>query len=129
MNEPTKHILLVEDEPAHAQMVCRAFEKHEDGYRITVAGSLTQARDYLARFSPDLVITDMTMPNMTGLELSKELMRIRQDIPIILCTGFSEHISAETAKKAGIRKFLMKPLTIKDLAFAVRKLIDKKSKT
>lgn len=101
------------------------------GYQVMTCtssnASLELFRAHADRF--DLIITGMTRPNMAGLELSKELMRIRQDISIILCTGFSEHISAETAKKAGIRKFLMKPLTLKDLAFAVRQLIDKKSKT
>ncbi|MBW1737532.1 MAG: response regulator, partial [Deltaproteobacteria bacterium] len=72
----------------------------------------------------DLVITDMTMPNMTGDRLARELMKIRPDIPIILCTGFSERISEEKAKGMGIKAFAMKPLVMRDLANTVRKALD-----
>lgn len=72
----------------------------------------------------DLVITDQTMPNMTGEELSKELMRIRPDIPIILCTGYSELITEDKAKSMGIREFVMKPLVARELAETVRKVLD-----
>ncbi len=71
----------------------------------------------------DLVITDMTMPNMTGEKLAKEIMRIRSDIPIILCTGFSEEISEEDAKKIGIREYTLKPLMMEDLAKTIRKVL------
>jgi len=66
----------------------------------------------------------MTMPNMTGDTLSKELMKIRPDIPIILCTGFSERISEEKAKAIGIKEFVMKPLAMGDLAKRIRKVLD-----
>ena len=72
----------------------------------------------------DLVITDMTMPNMTGDKLAQELLRIRPGIPIILCTGFSEHITEEKAKAMGIREFVMKPLVMKDLAKAIRRALE-----
>jgi len=72
----------------------------------------------------DLVITDQTMPNMTGEELSRELMRIRPDIPIILCTGYSELITEEKAKSMGFREFVMKPLVARKLAETVRKVLD-----
>ena len=71
----------------------------------------------------DLVITDMTMPNMTGVALSGELLRIRPDIPIILCTGFSDKISAEKARAVGIRELLMKPVSTHDLTDAIRKVL------
>ena len=64
------------------------------------------------------------MPSMAGIQLSKELLRIRPDMPIILCTGHSETVSSETAKEAGIREFLMKPLAKQDLAQAVRRVLD-----
>jgi DNA-binding NtrC family response regulator len=67
----------------------------------------------------------MTMPNMTGEKLAAEIMNIRPDIPIILSTGFSEHISEEKAKKMGIRAFVMKPLARRDLAGIIRKVLDK----
>jgi two-component system cell cycle sensor histidine kinase/response regulator CckA len=63
------------------------------------------------------------MPNMTGDKLSKELMKIRRDIPIILCTGFSERINEEKAKAMGIRDFIMKPLAMGDLAKRIREVL------
>jgi CheY-like chemotaxis protein len=73
----------------------------------------------------DLVITDMTMPNMRGDDLARELLKIRPDIPIILCTGFSEMISEEKAKILGIRRFIMKPIFKKDMAKVIREVLDK----
>ncbi|MEJ2154099.1 MAG: ATP-binding protein [Desulfobacteraceae bacterium] len=72
----------------------------------------------------DLIITDMTMPNLTGAELARQLIILRADIPIILCTGFSENIDAAKAKQIGIRQYLMKPVVMKELAHAVRKVLD-----
>jgi CheY-like chemotaxis protein len=72
----------------------------------------------------DLVITDMTMPNLTGVELSQRLMEIRPDLPIILCTGYSEKIDAQMAKSMGIRGFLMKPLAIHDMADTIREVLN-----
>jgi FixJ family two-component response regulator len=66
----------------------------------------------------------MTMPNMTGDRLAKELMQIRADIPIVLCTGYSERIAKESAETIGIKEFIMKPLAMKELADAIRNAID-----
>ncbi len=85
--------------------------------------ALNQFRQDPQRF--DLVITDQTMPGMTGEGLSRELLRIRPDLPIILCTGFSHLMSAEKAKALGIQAYLMKPLVIRDLAPIVRHVLDK----
>jgi CheY-like chemotaxis protein len=74
----------------------------------------------------DLVITDMTMPAPTGIELAKELMAIRPDIRIILCTGFSEIINAKQAKEAGIREFVMKPFVARTFAQTIRKVLEEK---
>ena len=73
-----------------------------------------------------MVITDMTMPKMTGDRLATELLSIRPGIPIILCTGFNERITQEKAKEMGIRKFVMKPLVMAELAEAVREVLDAK---
>jgi CheY-like chemotaxis protein len=73
----------------------------------------------------DLVITDMTMPKMTGYALAREIMGIRSDIPVILCTGYSESISEEEAKAGGIKEFIMKPLAIIDLAKMIRRVLDR----
>ncbi|MGE0474819.1 MAG: response regulator [Nitrospirales bacterium] len=97
------------------------------GYSVEVETYSPQA---LATFMQDphrfdLVITDQTMPSMTGEMLSRELLRIRPDLPIILCTGFSHIMSAEKAKALGIQAYLMKPLAIRDLAPIVRHVLDK----
>ncbi len=73
----------------------------------------------------DLVLTDLTMPNMTGDKLSGEIINIRPDIPIILCTGFSEKMSKEKAEGLGIKDLLMKPIVKNDLAKTVREVLDK----
>ncbi len=70
------------------------------------------------------MITDMTMPNLTGADLSREILRIRPDIPILLCTGYSEMISEEEAEKMGLRAFVMKPLVLRELAEMVRGVLD-----
>jgi len=72
----------------------------------------------------DLVISDMTMPNMTGDKLAREILAIRPDIPIILCTGYSERFTEGQAGKMGIKAFIMKPLVIGDLAATIRKVLD-----
>ena len=74
----------------------------------------------------DLVITDMTMPNMTGTDLAKELMSIRSDIPIILCTGFNEQIDEDRAKEMGISAFVMQPIAMRKMANTIRQVLDKK---
>jgi DNA-binding NtrC family response regulator len=73
-----------------------------------------------------MVITDMAMPNMSGDKLSVELTKIRPDIPVLLCTGFSEKMSEEKAASLGIKGFLLKPIIMKDLAHKIREVLDKK---
>jgi PAS domain S-box-containing protein len=98
------------------------------GYTVVTQTSGVEALE-LFRNQPgafDLVVTDMTMPQMTGAELARELMRIRADIPIILCTGFSHSMSEEKAKAIGIREYAMKPLIRQDLARIIRKVLDER---
>jgi len=97
------------------------------GYTVEVHTSSLEALNAF-RQNPqryDLVITDQTMPGMTGEALSRELLRIRPELPIILCTGFSHIMTAEKAKALGIQAYLMKPLAIRDLAPIVRHVLDK----
>jgi len=70
------------------------------------------------------VITDMTMPNMTGDKLTAELLKINPDLPVILCTGYSKKISEDTARKMGIKAFAFKPIVKADLLKTVRKVLD-----
>ena len=96
------------------------------GYRVVCRTSSIEAFE-LFKNRPDqfdLVITDMTMPNLTGEKLARQLMRIRADIPVILCTGFSEQISEESAKEMGIHEFILKPLVMNKLAGTVRGVLD-----
>ena len=71
----------------------------------------------------DAVVTDMTMPNMTGVELARKVMEIRPEIPIILCTGYSDLINKEKAKELGIRGFLMKPFNLLGLSTMMKNVL------
>jgi DNA-binding NtrC family response regulator len=98
------------------------------GYKVVTEKSSVQALE-LFRAEPDrfdLVITDMTMPHMTGDKLARELMTIRSNIPVILCTGHSRLVSEEKAQEIGIKAFVMKPLVMRNLAETVRKALDDK---
>ncbi len=115
-----EHILLVDDEPQLLAMQEQILERL--GYAVT---AMRHSKDALAMFrqapeSFDLLITDQTMPLMTGAELSVEALKTRHDLPIILCTGFSEALSPEAAADIGIRHYLQKPVPLKALARAVR---------
>ena len=73
-----------------------------------------------------VIITDMDMPNMTGLELAKKLINIRPDIPIILCTGFNDMVTEKKAKALGVQEFITKPASKKKIAGTIRKILDNK---
>ncbi len=120
----SESILLVDDEKA-LQDIGEKMLRHL-GYRVVAVGGSTEALE-LFRRSPkafDLVITDMTMPHMTGEELARELLAIRAGLPIILCSGYSEKIKPENVRQLGIRDYLLKPLTIEQLAVTVRRALD-----
>jgi DNA-binding NtrC family response regulator len=98
------------------------------GYHVRARNSSTEALE-LFRSMPeafDLVITDMTMPKMTGEQLSKELKTIRPEIPIILRTGFSAAINESTAIRNGISAYIMKPILRYDMARTIRTVLDKR---
>lgn len=119
-----ERILLVDDEAAIIEVVESILTSL--GYRVTARRSSIDTLK-LFRTRPDdfdLVITDMTMPHIRGDDLAREMLKIRADIPIILCTGFSEMITEEQAKHIGIRRFIMKPLYLKDLARVIREVME-----
>ena len=121
-----EQILLVDDENDILEIQSKMLDKQ--GYNIIAKND---AHEALKEFSGrpdqfDLVITDMTMPNMTGDKLADELKKVRSDIPIILCTGYSELISKEKAKALGINGFLMKPVDTQDLSIMIREVLDNK---
>ncbi len=120
----SEHILIVDDEHYLLDVASQMLERL--GYTVTAQTSPVKALE-LFKTQPstyNAVLTDMTMPKMTGDHLSSELLKLRPDLPIILCTGFNETISRDIARKAGIKKFLMKPISIFDLAHAVRQALD-----
>ena len=120
----SEHILFVDDEPVLTEIGQQMLELL--GYRVTTRTSAVEALELFrrdpARF--DLMITDMTMPHLTGERLAKKLMEIRPDIPVILCTGYSEQVSEEQARALGIRAYVLKPLVMKDLAATIRRILD-----
>jgi len=126
-NEPlkggTEHILLIDDEPSIVKMEKRILENL--GYRITSTNSSVEA---LAIFSSDperfdLVISDLTMPQMTGDVLATHLKHIRPDIPVILCTGLSSPVTDTAIKDIGISALLTKPVLKRQMAHAVREAL------
>ena len=119
-----ERVLFIDDEE---DLVAIGDEMLTDlGYHVA---SKTGAREALAlfRLDPsrfDLVITDQTMPEITGEELVQEILAIRTDMPIIMCTGFSPLVDAKSARATGARAFVMKPLTKKEIAATIRKVLD-----
>jgi CheY-like chemotaxis protein len=117
-------ILFVDDEFPIAKMGGQILERL--GYSVTTRTSSIEALE-LFQNKPndfDLVIMDMTLPNLTGDKLAVELLKIRRNIPIILCIGYSKKISDEAASSIGIKAFAFKPMVKADLAKTVRKVLD-----
>lgn len=120
----TERILLVDDEKMMVDIGRRVLESV--GYTVDTCkdgpSALKRFREAPNRY--DLVITDMTMPGLTGDRLAMEMMNIRPDIPVILCTGYSEMITREKARALGIKDLIMKPLLRRDIALAIRQALD-----
>ena len=120
----SERVLLVDDETMLVDMGRQVLTRL--GYQVTACTNSVEALQHFqndpAAF--DLVITDMTMPHLTGKELATALLKIKPALPIILCTGFSETITEETAKRIGIKAFILKPIVMSDLAETMRKVLD-----
>ena len=122
----TEHILFVDDEDFQADIAKRLLVRL--GYQVTARTDSLEALG-LFRQTPDkfdLVITDMTMPAMTGDVLAAKIISIRPHIPVIVCTGYSERIDKDIIKKIGIKELAMKPLVMKDIAEMIRRVLDAK---
>jgi CheY-like chemotaxis protein len=120
-------VLFVDDEAALVDLGQKMLEYL--GYEVIAQ---TSSRDAFELFQAqpdrfDLIITDYTMPHLTGMQLVKSIKELRADLPIIVCTGFSEAITSETIKAWGISDYLMKPLVLQDLAEAVHRLLQDKT--
>jgi PAS domain S-box-containing protein len=119
----SERILFVDDEKMLVDIGQKMLERL--GYHVVARTSPIEALELL-RAKPDhfdLVVTDQTMPGMTGDVLAMEVMRIRPDIPVVVCTGYSQVIDAERARQRGIKALVMKPILIHDIAAAIRKAI------
>jgi CheY-like chemotaxis protein len=121
----SEHIMVVDDEETIVTMERKILERL--GYRVTSNTDSTKAlkefTDHPEKY--DLVITDMTMPHMTGDVLAKKMMDIKPTLPVILCTGFNERITEEKALEMGITRFVMKPVITDELTNAIRTVLDK----
>ena len=122
----TEHILLVDDEPSVVQYVAQSLERL--GYTVSVK---TTAKAALSLFESgprdfDLIVTDMTMPQMTGEQLADAVKKIRPDMPVVLCTGYSKRISRLGEMPGSVDAILAKPVSRSDLAKTVRNMLDEK---
>ncbi|MCX5835713.1 MAG: response regulator [Deltaproteobacteria bacterium] len=117
-------VLLVDDEESLVNMVQDML--HYLGYKVIPAMGSMEALDAFRTLPEqfDLVITDLTMPEMSGFALADELLKIRPDIPILLCTGLGQAITVKEAISRGIRQVLMKPFTMENCAIIVREILD-----
>ncbi|MBX7254900.1 MAG: PAS domain S-box protein [Candidatus Hydrogenedentes bacterium] len=117
-------ILVVDDEEILAELLCRQLERF--GYRVVMATDSEEAlrlfRENPRRF--DLLITDQNMPQLTGMQLSQEVLRLRKGLPIILATGYSVPLTREEATSLGIRAYLNKPIEAYRMAQVVRQVLD-----
>jgi PAS domain S-box-containing protein len=120
----TERILLVDDEEAVVRLEKQMLERL--GYHVEERTSSIEALNAFTAHPEafELVISDMTMPKMTGIQLAGALILIRPDIPVVICTGFSEKIDDEKTKSKGIKGFLMKPVDKSEMAKMVRKVLD-----
>jgi len=115
-----EHILVVDDEETLVLMIKETLESK--GYRITPQTSSKKVLELFktGNMDIDLMITDMNMPGLDGINLTKEILKHQPDLPVILCTGYSEQITKEKITAVGIRKLLMKPVLENDLITAIR---------
>ena len=120
----SERIMFIDDEEVIANMASEVLETY--GYTTTIFSDSRRAIQYFTKHPDDydLIITDMSMPHMTGIQLAKEMKTIRPHLPIILCSGYSEIIIKAKAVPTGISKFIQKPLAMDKLAGVIRELLD-----
>ncbi len=119
-------ILFVDDEEEIVSMRMRMLEYL--GYKVLPASNPEKALDYFKEGVEkiDLLITDHTMPRMTGLQLAHEALKYNENLPVILCSGYSDAVTSEEARRVGIKRFLAKPLDTRLLAVAIREILPEK---
>jgi PAS domain S-box-containing protein len=110
-----KHVLVIDDEEVLARLIAEVLRAH--GYRVTSFSDSRMALDTFMRYPNkfDAIITDQTMPGLTGRELANQVLKVRPDLPVILCTGYSDQIDEISARDMGISRFMMKPVKPQEL--------------
>jgi PAS domain S-box-containing protein len=118
-----EHILFIDDEPVLAHIGEKILKCL--GYRVTMKTSSLEALELFSAQPEhfDLVISDQTMPQLTGIQLAQKIIRLRPEMPIILCTGSSETVRARKAQKHAIREYLLKPFNVGDLAKTIQRVL------
>jgi CheY-like chemotaxis protein len=120
----SERILFVDDEPPLAELTKQLLERF--GYRVTIRTSSIEALE-LFRSQPedfDMVITDMTMPHMTGDRLALELKSVRPELPVVICTGYSEKITEDLLQGGNIKALILKPIIRNELLVSIRGILD-----
>ena len=122
-NNKDKHILVVDDEESIAMFLQDFLQIHN--YKVTYTTSSQQAIDWITQSTAafDLIITDQTMPEMTGTDMVKHIFQINPDIPVILCSGYNEQIDEKEALQRGFSKYLNKPINSKVLLQAINEAL------
>lgn len=120
------HVMVVDDEEKVAKFISEMLKNK--GYTVTTLNSSKEAMEFFVanKQTVDLVITDQTMPDITGAELAKGMLQERADLPIFLVTGFSEEIDNDGALEMGIKEFITKPLKLSELAEKLQKYLPEK---
>ncbi|MEJ2691191.1 MAG: PAS domain S-box protein, partial [Deltaproteobacteria bacterium] len=124
-----ERILFIDDEELLADLGKEMLERL--GYRVTVKTNSLEAMETFRNQADafDLVITDQTMPGLTGIELATRMLQIRPELPIILCTGYSNLVNEHVAREQGIKEFALKPITQTTIAQLIRKALGEKAET
>jgi CheY-like chemotaxis protein len=119
-----ERVLVVDDEPDLVEVVSRLLASL--GYQVRGFGQSAEAlRAFQERPDDfDLVLSDLTMPGLTGLELAQAVRQVRPATPVVICTGFSDSLIQEQARAAAVREVILKPLQRRELALAVRRALD-----
>jgi nitrogen-specific signal transduction histidine kinase/CheY-like chemotaxis protein len=125
----SEHITIIDDEPAILK-IAEQLLAHL-GYHISTFEDPLEAMDRIAaqQLQPDVVVTDLTMPGITGDQLAPKLKQIQPELPVILCTGYRESITLEKARELGIHSLLMKPFTMNSLTEAVKQALEDRLST
>ncbi|MGE5405317.1 MAG: response regulator [Acidobacteriota bacterium] len=115
-------VLIVDDQKGVRRLLEELFEK--EGYEVTVAADGRESLDKVRESIPDIILMDMKMPNMNGLEASQEIFKIKSDIPIIMMTAYGEMEIVQKALEIGVKKYITKPFDIIDLRNMVRDVLN-----